>query len=417
MLKRVWIAVLICVLVTIPAMSMMATALPPGIPQNLNAKVSRTNITLTWEPPVESIVDGYYVYKNNTKIATLPSTTLTYVDSDITKGVSYRYDVSAYNTEGEGEPATIYVTAQYAPSAPQNLRSIVHTDVVVLKWELPADDGGAPIYSYRVYRDDTLLAVLTAGGDFETPPLCQYADTEIQAGAIYHYNVSAMNWVGVSPNATITVQTPGVPAKVQNLTAEINGTKVLLRWDNVTGATRYNIYRNSSFLVSVKDTTYIDMDVVPQTSYSYYVRAENEAGEGVQSDPITVKIGERSESTVVVNEIPLWLLLLLIVLLVCVGVLVVLYARKNKAGKTTMPQSQPQGPLPTQQDDRAIVESILRAVSLKPEGEEEEALVAKCTQECHTTPEMVRAKLGVLASAGTIDRYEIGNRKYYKAKK
>lgn len=84
------------------------------------------------------------------------------------------------------------------------------------------------------------------------------------------------------------------PSQPQNLTATTNANgQVQLAWDGSTdnvGVTAYDIYRNGALLTSsAPPPGYVDQNVEPNTTYSYYVVARDAAGNSsLQSNPATV---------------------------------------------------------------------------------------------------------------------------------
>lgn len=82
-----------------------------------------------------------------------------------------------------------------------------------------------------------------------------------------------------SGGGTADTQAPSIPA---NLTASaVSSSQLNLSWsastDNV-GVTGYALYRNGAFLKDVSGTSTSDTGLAPATSYTYYVRARDAAG-------------------------------------------------------------------------------------------------------------------------------------------
>jgi hypothetical protein len=76
-----------------------------------------------------------------------------------------------------------------APDAPANLTGTIHLAFVSLTW-----DSVDTATQYRVYRDSTLLATVTATA---------YTDSTVQVSSTYAYTVVAVNQYGMSgPAAT-----------------------------------------------------------------------------------------------------------------------------------------------------------------------------------------------------------------------
>ena len=71
-------------------------------------------------------------------------------------GVRYRFKVQAEAFNGVGPESD--VAMMYACTVPQNLsyplRGETATDSMTLEWEPPSSDGGCPVTSYALFRDD-----------------------------------------------------------------------------------------------------------------------------------------------------------------------------------------------------------------------------------------------------------------------
>src|SRR3989442_1399481 len=92
-----------------------------------------------------------------------------------------------------------------SPSAPRNLVAANGDGQVVLRWQPPASDGGAPITNYTVYRGaasggETILAIV---GDVLT-----YTNTAVTNGYTYYYEAGAVNALGVGSRSNEVAATP-----------------------------------------------------------------------------------------------------------------------------------------------------------------------------------------------------------------
>ncbi|MBC7273554.1 MAG: carbohydrate binding domain-containing protein [Streptomyces sp.] len=81
---------------------------------------------------------------------------------------------------------------------------------------------------------------------------------------------------------------PVVPATPTGLTvASTTASSVSLRWNTVSGATGYSVYRNGTKVTAVTGTTATVTGLAPSTSYSFQVTATNAAGESPRSTAVT----------------------------------------------------------------------------------------------------------------------------------
>src|SRR2546426_1100541 len=129
-----------------------------------------------------------------------------------------------------------------APSAPRNLTAVPGVGEVVLTWQTPASDGGAPITNYTVHRGTASggETILTSMGDVVT-----YTETTVTNGFTYYYEVSAVNRFGVGSRSNEVAATP-VPlpdstAPSIRISSPLNNTIVSSTTVVVTGTASDNV--------------------------------------------------------------------------------------------------------------------------------------------------------------------------------
>jgi chitodextrinase len=279
---------------------------PPSVPSGLKStSATTTSVSLTWDASTDNTggsgLAGYHVYRNGTLIAS-PSTT-TYSDIGLTPDTSYIYSVSAYDKAANGSVASDPITVKTAtppdttpPSVPTNLHSTATTTTSVsLTWDASTDNtGGSGLAGYHLYRNGTLIA---------SPSGTTYVDTGLTSGTSYTYTVSAYDNAanGSVASSAVTVKTaippdttpPSVPAGLTTIATTT--TSISISWDASTdtggsGLAGYHLYRNGILIASPSTTTYSDIGLTPDTSYTYSVSAYDNAGNGsVASSAITVK--------------------------------------------------------------------------------------------------------------------------------
>ena len=138
----------------------------PGAPMGLTATAGNGSITLSWNAAADggsgilryeyryTVAAGNGSYGEWTEVSGgLSQTTVTL--SGLANGVEHTFQVRAVNAIGEGEPATVNQTPSAVPDAP-TLSARGGNGTVTLRWDAPANDGGAPILSYDVrYRESS----------------------------------------------------------------------------------------------------------------------------------------------------------------------------------------------------------------------------------------------------------------------
>jgi fibronectin type 3 domain-containing protein len=193
----------------------------PAAPTGLQGAAGNAKVTLTWNPGTGAT--GYHVKRSTssgteTQISSPASDN--FVDTTVTNGTKYFYEVSAVNATGESansnEVSATPTTPATAPPTPTGLQAIGGNSQISLTWN--ASTGAT---SYNVKRSTT------TGGPFNTtlasPTATNYLDTTVTNGTAYFYVVSAVNSTGESANSSQVTATP--VAATADITVTIDPTK------------------------------------------------------------------------------------------------------------------------------------------------------------------------------------------------
>ena len=162
----------------------------PSTPTGFAASVlTDTTVKLSWTASDE--VTGYKLYRNGILIATLTDTS--YTDT-IQPFTSYIYTLTAYNDNGESDPATISVQIIIPPESPSNFRvSYASMETISLAW-----DAVTGAESYQLLRDGLIIYT----GEYPS-----YTDSGLTSETAYTYTLSAVNSAGISAATTLEVTT------------------------------------------------------------------------------------------------------------------------------------------------------------------------------------------------------------------
>ena len=275
----------------------------PTAPTLTSATPGNAQVVLAWVAPSSdggASITNYKMYRGTTSggetLLTTVGSVLTYIDTSLTNGQTYYYKVSAVNSVGEGVQSNeLNATPATVPSAPTMGSATPGDTQVNLTWSAPANDGGASITNYRVYRSTTSggETLLATGGNVLT-----YTDTSLTNGQIYYYKVSAVNSVGEGAQSDEASATPAtVPSAPTIDSATPGDTQVVLVWsapvDNGgASVTNYRVYRGTTsggeaFLTSLGNfLTYTDTLLINGQTYYYEISAVNSIGEGAQSNEL-----------------------------------------------------------------------------------------------------------------------------------
>jgi titin len=277
----------------------------PGAPV-LSATPTPTSVDLSWAAPGNggSTITGYDVQRRSPGGGWFDLATglagLGYSDTDVSPGETWHYQVRAVNDIGPGpwsnEAIATVPEPSEAPSAP-SLSATRGDRQVRLDWTAPADDGGADVTNYQVWRrTGTAAAALVATvGDVLT-----YTNTGLTNGTTYWYTVVAVNSVGPGAPSNEVSATPATrPSAPRSLKAQKVFGGIQLTWQVPTSnggspITAYRIYRTGgpatvTVTVPASQLSYLDMGTVRNTWYAYVVSATNAVGESQASNIVLIK--------------------------------------------------------------------------------------------------------------------------------
>ena len=257
--------------------------------ENLTATaVSSSKISLTWD--AVNNVKGYNVYRDGQKIATV--TEPTFEDSKLNHETQYCYAVTTITSYGESGLSEETCATTLEPTeaqTPANLNATAESgSTIVLTWDESAESA-----SYNVYQGTDLIA-----SDIVST---MYIVNGLEAETEYCFSVSAVNKLGESaksesacattledsgndpiepePDPEPTLATPVVKAEATS------DTTILLTWDAVEGAMRYNIYNGDETVkLAINATSYTITGLEADTQYCFNVVAVNRDGKSDKSE-------------------------------------------------------------------------------------------------------------------------------------
>ena len=266
-----------------------------------------TQVALSWTAP--SGATTYNVYRgtstggeSSTPIqinihgttfedANPPSNTSSNNSAGLAYGTTYFYKITAVNSGGESAKSSeVHVTTQ--PDAVTSFTCTPGDSKVTLSWSaLPGATG------YHIYRD-TLGGV--GGAANLTTTGTSFIDSGLVNGTTYYYSIAAFNADGENGNtgqtnsATPTGTSGVLGGLPTNLRATPGNAQVVLTWNPVSNATKYNISRafgsnGATPLASVNapTVTYTDKNLTNGTVYSYTVQAANPSSTGALTSAVT----------------------------------------------------------------------------------------------------------------------------------
>ena len=245
------------------------TLATPAVPKVTNGK---DGAVVTWTAVKNA--ETYSVWRKTSstgwkKLATVEGTT--YTDKTAESNQTYYYTIRCMNA-GKNICTSDYnrtgTKAYYL--AASNISSLTLTsNGIVVKWNKVA---GAK--SYRIYRKTT--GGYTRIGTVNNGNTTSYTDTTAESGKTYTYAVKPYNGNDSADYTGKQVTYLAAPT-LSTLANAANG--VSLKWNSISGAQKYYIYRkegNGGYkkIAEVKDAvSYTDKSVTSGKNYTYAVRA------------------------------------------------------------------------------------------------------------------------------------------------
>jgi fibronectin type 3 domain-containing protein len=226
-------------------------------------------------------------------LATLSIGATSYLDSGLTPGTDYSYEVSSTNPAGNSAAAgpVLVTTPGLPPGAPQDLMlTTVSANEIDISW-LPADLTATSFIIQRQSGNGVFAPVTSVNG-----LTTSFQDKGLVPSTTYTYEILAQNAGGTSaPSVPASAATfPGPPAPPTNLAAAaVSPTEVDLTWsDPNTDYSGFNIQRSTNGTtwvtidsIGATPASYADITVSPATLYYYRVVATNQGG---SSNPTNV---------------------------------------------------------------------------------------------------------------------------------
>ncbi len=220
--------------------------------KDLDINTEPEHIVITWKDIIQAKL--YTLYENGEKVYVGEDTRF---EKDVYPGNEYCYTVQAsgnYGLQGESSPS-------FCGSAPtQSPRDIT---IEELKNSLSLSWGSTEgAISYKIYRDDEELDVVNTTSFF---------DSDLEFAREYYYKITAIDGMKNESAPSIEIKSKTHEfIDIPILSSMNSKTNIVLIWNEVDGAVKYNIYRDTELISSTDETTFTD-SMLPGKKYCYRV--------------------------------------------------------------------------------------------------------------------------------------------------
>ncbi|MFN7997841.1 MAG: fibronectin type III domain-containing protein [Bryobacteraceae bacterium] len=277
----------------------------PTTPTGLSGSAGYNQASVSWNVSTDNVgVAGYNVTRSGgaTGPMTVNSVSTTFLDSGLTAGTTYHYQISAFDLAGNtsSNSTTLDLTTQnnIPPTTPTSLTATaVSPQEIDLSWAAPQDTS--TLASYRIFRGDSPSSLAQVATRPSTSTI--YKDIPLTPQTQYYYGVEAINTSGLaSPMSNIVFATTlALPSSPTNLVATATSAKqIKLTWaaGSTTGTlptVSYHVLQGTApgLLKQVSTTTttaYTANNLAGSTAYYFEVQAVDTVGDiSVPSTPAT----------------------------------------------------------------------------------------------------------------------------------
>ena len=267
----------------------------PSAPTGLTATAGDTEVVLKWTDPNDSTITEYEYKQDSgdwTDISDSGATTTTYTVTGLTNGTSYGFRVRAVSLTGNGaQSAEVSATPRSTPGKPTGFTATVAGTTATLKWTAPASSTITK-WQYRHKPTSSSETGYTDWADMlnSTGTTVTYNVTGLNSSLRYTFQVRAVN-VSVAGPASDEAGALGVPAKPSGFQAHPGPSEVTLQWNNANNLsiTSWEYKQDSGEWTTMSGSSATTIrhkvtGLTNGTSYSFKIRAVNDAGNGAESD-------------------------------------------------------------------------------------------------------------------------------------
>ena len=235
-------------------------------PENIQGKSSGTQITVNW-----GMVAGATSYDIEADGLILQNgLSIQFQHTGLETFSAHLYRVRAWNREGAGEwsePANFYTLV----GTPKNISTVSTSSEINVKWDTVSGATG-----YEIMID---------GNIYDNGNSTTYKHIGVEPNSMHIYQVRSKRDTDTSEwSEAISVRAlVGIPA---NLACLPKSRSLEIVWDEVNGATNYDVEINGDIVANASKTSHTHLKMEPNTSYMIRIRAKNELGNGEWSSYI-----------------------------------------------------------------------------------------------------------------------------------
>ena len=221
---------------------------------NVVATGYSSSILLSWNA-VEGATD--YEIKFDTGISNIGNVT-SYIHSDLNPSTRYYYEIRAKAGNETSNWST--VNCYTAPYIPTNIKVTPSANYVSISW-----DRSYGSYSYDIEDNGNIVGSTTQ---------TNFLHYNLSPSTQHTYKVRAKN--SSTSEWSIPVTTMTLLNRPSNITYITSSSAITINWPAVEKATEYEIEMDGQIVYSDSNTTFVHENLLPNTEYTYKLRAKND---------------------------------------------------------------------------------------------------------------------------------------------
>lgn len=235
----------------------------PDVVKKVNSSASETQIDITWDDVIGATgydveVDGE-IHEDQTN---------PYVYMALESGTRHTFRIRAKNSSGIGywnEALEVWTL----PGSVEGIEIQGLQNEIIIQWE-PVQGAAA----YEVKADDTITEITSS----------PYIHEGLIPGTLHKYVIRAKNSSGTGVWSNEVTQWT-LPDKITNTNLVATETEINVFWEDVTGATGYDIEADGILFEDVS-SPYLHQGLMEGSKHTYRIRAKNTSGYGFWNDEI-----------------------------------------------------------------------------------------------------------------------------------
>jgi hypothetical protein len=244
-------------------------------PRNFRATATESSITVTWEA-----VNGATSYQLEIDGQIIDNITdTTYTCTGLKTSTQHVLRVRAKNQDGTSSWSNQLVKSTISNNSniPSNIIGMIKKNSIKLIWS-PIDG----VTTFDVEVDENVTAGVTT---------TSYFHEGLQPGTQHKYRVrTTNNGIAGDWSEEFTADTlSNGPAIPTNITASSTANKITISWDEIAGATGYEIEVDGQVTSIGNVTSYQHSGLSPDSQHTYKVRAVNNFESSLLSEPVIIK--------------------------------------------------------------------------------------------------------------------------------